>query len=43
MGKFLRENWIWIVVPIVVVAILLTLFAWFAMDNDPTAPFMYNF
>ena len=42
MGKFLRENWIWIVGPIVVVAILLFVFGWLFMDSDPNAPFIYN-
>ena len=43
MGKFLRENWIWIVAPIVIVAILLVVVAWLFIPSDPTAPFIYNF
>ncbi len=41
MGKFLRENWIWIVAPIVIVAILCVIVVWLSQDSDPTAPFVY--
>jgi len=41
MGKFLRENWIWIVAPIVIVlglfiAIILM------QGSDEASPFIYN-
>ena len=41
MGKFIRENWVWIVAPIVVVALLIAVFAIF-FDDDPTSPFQYQ-
>jgi uncharacterized integral membrane protein len=41
LGKFLRENWLWIAVPIAIVLVLLV--AVIAMTNDETiAPFDYN-
>ncbi|MEO6710105.1 MAG: DUF5989 family protein [Planctomycetota bacterium] len=42
MGKFLRENWIWILAPIVIVAVLCVIVAWLSSE-DATAPFIYNF
>jgi hypothetical protein len=42
MVKFLRENWIWIVAPIVVVAVVLAVLAWFGGGSeDPVTPFVY--
>lgn len=41
MLKFLRENWIWIVAPIAVVAALLLAIAFFGSGDDPS-PFVYN-
>ena len=41
MGKFLRENWVWVAAPIVVVAVLIALFYW--LSDDPGAsPFIYQ-
>jgi hypothetical protein len=40
MLKFIRENWVWIVAPIVVVAVLIVLLAWFS--DDSVSPFQYN-
>ena len=43
MGKFLRENWIWIVVPIVVVLVgLLILIKFMSGDSGNASPFDYN-
>ena len=41
MGRFLKENWIWIVAPIVVVAVAVILLLYFVGDNEATAPFTY--
>lgn len=41
MLKFLRENWVWIAAPIVVVALLLLAIAFLSGDSD-TSPFVYN-
>ena len=41
MGNFLRENWIWIVAPIVIVLILFVVLI--AMSGgDANSPFIYN-
>lgn len=41
MGKFIRENWLWIVAPIVIVLVLFV--AIIAMGGgDDTSPFIYN-
>jgi len=41
MGKFLRENWIWILAPIVIVLGLFILIL--AMGSgDDASPFIYN-
>ena len=41
MGKFLKENWLWIVAPIVIVLVLFV--AIIAMQGgDDTSPFIYN-
>lgn len=40
MGRFLRENWIWIVAPLVIVAILLIVIAVFS-EKDAVTPFVY--
>ena len=41
MMRFLRENWVWIVAPIAVVAVLLVTIAFFS-GGDDTSPFVYN-
>ncbi len=41
MGKFFRENWAWIVGPIVVVVVLLAALAFF-FSGDSSSPFVYN-
>ncbi len=40
MGKFIRENWVWIVAPIVVVVVLLAAFA--LLSEDSVSPFQYG-
>jgi len=40
MGNFLRENWIWIVAPIVIVLILFVVLI--AMSGEDDSPFIYN-
>lgn len=39
--RFLRENWVWIVAPIAVVAVLLLAIAFLSSGDDPS-PFVYN-
>ncbi len=41
MGKFLRENWVWVAAPIVVVAVLIVLFYWLS-DDPGSSPFIYQ-
>jgi len=41
MGKFLKENWIWIVAPIVLVAILVVVMVFFVTGEEGSAPFTY--
>ncbi len=41
MGNFLRENWLWIVVPIFVVVAAVVVIV-FMTNPDETAPFTYN-
>ncbi len=41
MFKFLRENWVWIVAPIVVMAVLLVVAVWLSQDSDQVTPFVY--
>jgi hypothetical protein len=41
MGNFLRENWIWIVAPIVIVLVLFVVFIAMSGD-DANSPFIYN-
>jgi len=41
MGKFLRENWLWIVAPIVFVLILFIVIIVVNGQND-ASPFVYN-
>lgn len=38
---FLRENWVWIVAPVAVAAILVLVLMLF-FGNDDTSPFQYN-
>ena len=41
MGKFLRENWLWILAPIVIVlALFVTIIV--MQGGDDTSPFIYN-
>jgi len=42
MLRFLRANWIWIVAPIAVIAILCFVIAWLT-TSDPLAPMQYPF
>ncbi len=39
--QFLRENWLWIVAPIVIVLVAV---AWllYTSESDSAAPFIYN-
>ncbi|MBK8178965.1 MAG: hypothetical protein IPK67_08770 [Planctomycetes bacterium] len=42
MIRFIRENWIWILAPIVIVAVVLIALAYFGGGNDdPVTPFVY--
>jgi len=41
MGQFLRENWLWIVVPIVLVLGGLFAFVFFGGSGDAVNPFDY--
>lgn len=41
MGNFLKQNWIWIVAPIVVVAIAVAILL-MTTESDPAADFVYN-
>ena len=40
MGTFLRENWIWFVAPLVLVAVLITVVLVVGAGED--SPFLYN-
>ena len=40
MGRFLRDNWVWIVAPVVIVVILCVVIAWFS-QGDSVTPFVY--
>lgn len=42
MGNFLRENWLWIVTPLVLVLGGLAFMVWFMGGDDTSAPFIYN-
>ena len=41
MGAFLKENWIWIVAPIVVVIVAVAVIL-ITSEGNSTAPFVYN-
>ena len=41
MGRFFRENWVWIVAPIVVVMIVIAVI-WFLTDDPGQSPFQYQ-
>lgn len=41
MGRFLRENWLWIVVPIFVVLGLLVAYFFLMGDDSASTPFDY--
>jgi hypothetical protein len=41
MGNFLRENWLWIVAPIVIVMVLFVAILLMG-GSDDTSPFIYN-
>jgi len=40
MGKFLKENWIWIVAPVVTVLVVLAILLWMT-SGEPTDDFTY--
>jgi ABC-type dipeptide/oligopeptide/nickel transport system permease subunit len=42
MGRFLRENWIWIIAPIVIIAVLCLVIAWISTKEQPK-PIQYPF
>jgi hypothetical protein len=43
MKAFLREYWLWILVPFMVVAMGLLVFFWFVASDSPgSSPFIYN-
>lgn len=41
MGRFLRENWLWILAPIVLVVVLFVVLI-MVQGGDETSPFIYN-
>ena len=41
MGRFFRENWVWIVAPVVVVLVLI-LVIWYFTDDPGVVPFQYQ-
>ena len=41
MGKFLRENWLWIMAPIVIVLILFVVII-LTSGSEDASPFIYN-
>jgi len=41
MGKFIRENWLWIVAPIVIVLVLFVAIIMMSGEGD-TSPFVYQ-
>lgn len=41
MGKFLRENWLWILAPVVIVLALFLVLI-FTSNSDDASPFIYN-
>lgn len=42
MMRFLRENWLWIVLPFVVVSAGMIILIWLSDGSDAAAPFQYN-
>lgn len=42
MGNFLKENWLWIVTPVVVVAAVVLYVVVSSGGSDPAADFTYN-
>lgn len=42
MGNFLKENWLWIVTPVVVVAAVVLYVVVSSQGSDPAADFIYN-
>jgi VIT1/CCC1 family predicted Fe2+/Mn2+ transporter len=42
MGNFLRENWLYIVAPVVIVVVLLGALAIFTGGGGEGSPFIYN-
>ena len=42
MLRFLRENWLWIVLPFVVVLAGMALLLFMSNGEDSAAPFQYN-
>ena len=41
MGQFLRENWIWIVAPVLTVVVLVVVILVMS-EGDPAADFVYS-
>ena len=41
LGKFLKENWLWIVLPMILAAAVLV-FVVFFFEGDDVAPFIYD-
>lgn len=41
MGRFLKENWIWIVAPVVTVIVVVAVIL-IMSEGDPSADFVYN-
>lgn len=42
MIRFLRENWLWIVLPFVVVSVGMAILIMLSDGSDSAAPFQYN-
>ncbi len=41
MGNFLKENWIWIVAPVITVIVVVAVILIMG-ESDPSADFVYN-
>lgn len=42
MGKFLRENWLWVALPFIVVLAAMAILILVSEEGDAAAPFIYN-
>jgi len=43
MSQFLKENWLWIVLPILLAfAVIIFFVFYFGVDDTATQPFLYN-